>query len=139
MNRVKHIEIDLNAYKIVLQFQNSNDPLILHFDTPSRKFYLSLIALIVHEMKQQDRSGYVYIRKHENRLKFLDDVLAGTHASGTIDGMWEKIRKAWHYSLPNLEEASHFKIIGRDVKPPYEKGGKFIYEFLKDVYWTLVR
>ena len=56
MNRVKHIEIDLNTFKIVLQFQNAKDPLTLHFDTPSRKFYLSLIALIVHEMKQQDHS-----------------------------------------------------------------------------------
>jgi TolB-like protein/Tfp pilus assembly protein PilF len=128
MNRVKHIEIDLNAYKIVLEFQNSKNPLVLHFDTPSRKFYLSLIALIVNEMKQPSHSGYVYIRKHEQLLKFFDDKLAGSYASGTIDGMWEKIRKAWHYSLPNLEEAAHFKIEGRDVKPPYEKGGKFVYE-----------
>ena len=128
MNLVKHIEIDLNTFKIILRFQNFKNPLILHFDTPSRKFYLSLIALIVHEMKQKNHSGYVYIRKHEKRLKFLDDTLAGTNASGTIDGMWEKIRKAWHYSLPNLEEAAHFKIEGRDIKPPYEKGGKFRYE-----------
>jgi len=94
MNRVNHIEIDLNAFKIALQFQNAKTPLTLHFDTPSRKFYLSLIALIVHEMKQQDQSTYVYIRKHEKKLKFLDDALAGSYASKTIDGMWEKIRKA---------------------------------------------
>jgi hypothetical protein len=105
MNRVKHIEIELNTFKIVLQFQNTRAPLVLHFDTPSIKFYLSLIALIVHEMKQQDRSGYVYIRKHEKLLKFMDDSLAGSNTSRTIDGMWEKIRKAWHYSLANLEEA----------------------------------
>jgi len=128
MNRVKHIEIDLNAVKIVLRFQNAKDLLTLHFDTPSRKFYLSLIALIVHDMKQQDHSGYVYIRKHERILKSLDDSLAGSHASKTLDGMWEKIRKAWHYSLPNLEEAAHFKIEGRDLAPPFEKGGKYRYE-----------
>jgi adenylate cyclase len=138
MNRVKNIEIDLNTYRIVLRFKNSKDPLILHFDTPSRKFYLSLIALIVHEMKQQDHPGYVHIRKHETQLKFLDDTLAGSHASGTIDGMWEKIRKAWHYSLPNLEEAAHFKIEERDHVPPYEKGGKYKYECTEDEcdIWT---
>ena len=128
MNRVKKIDIDLNTFKIALQFQYSKDPLILHFDTPSRKFYLSLIALIVYEMKQQDHPGFVYIRKHEKQLKFLDDALASSNASGTIDGMWEKIRKAWHYSLPNLEEASNFKIEGRDQVTPYEKGRKYRYE-----------
>ena len=81
MNCVKNIEIDLTTYKIVLGFQNSKISLILHFDTPSRKFYLSLIALIVYEMKRQDRPGYVYVRKNENRLKILDDVLAGSHVS----------------------------------------------------------
>ena len=128
MNRVKHIDIDLNAFKIALRFQNAKDPLILHFDTPSRKFYLSLIALIVQEMKQQDQPGFVYIRKHENLLKLMDDTLAGSNASGTIDGMWEKIRKAWHYSLPNLEEAANFRIENRDQIAPYEKGGKYLYE-----------
>ena len=132
MNRVKHIGIDLKTYKIILQFQNSKNPLILHFDTPSRKFYLSLIALIVHEMKLPGHSGYVYIRKHETLLKFLDDALAESNASGTVDGMWEKIRKAWHYSLPNLEEASNFKIEGRDQVAPYEKGGKYLYECTED-------
>ena len=52
MNCVKNIEIDLTTYKIVLGFQNSKISLILHFDTPSRKFYLSLLVLIVYEMKQ---------------------------------------------------------------------------------------
>ena len=140
MNRVKHIDIDLDTFKIVLQFQNTKGPLILHFDTPSRKFYLSLIALIVHEMKQQDHPGFVYIRKVEKLLKFMDDSLAGSYASGTVEGMWEKIRKAWHYSLPNLEEAAHFKIEGRDLIPPHNKGGKFVYDCTEtecDVWSTL--
>lgn len=128
MNRIRHIQIDLNAFKIALQFANSQDPLTLHFDTPSRKFYFALIALIVHEMKHQASTGYINIRKYEKPIKFFDDALAGPHASSTIDGMWEKIRKAWNYSLPDLGGAAHFKIEGRDLKPPYEKGGKFVYE-----------
>ena len=46
---------------------------------------------------------HVYIRKHEKLLKFIDDSLAGSYASGTIDGIWEKIRKSWHYPFTNLE------------------------------------
>jgi adenylate cyclase len=129
---LKKIEFDLQLYKIRLHFQNGRDPLIIHFDTPSRKFYFALMALIVHEMKDKKNSEYVYIRKHEQVLKSLDKSLAGNYASKTIDGMWEKIRKAWHYSLPNLEEAAHFKIEGRDQVPPYEKGGKYLYACSED-------
>jgi len=105
---LKNIEFDLQAYKIHLHFQNGMEPLIVHFNTPSRKFYFALISLIAHEMKDKNTSEFVYIRKHEQLLKSLDKLLAGNYASKTIDGMWEKIRKAWHYSLPNLEEAAHF-------------------------------
>lgn len=136
MNSVKHIEIDLSSFKIILHFQNFNDPLILHFDTPSRRFYFVLTALIVHEMRKQDPPGYVDIRKYEHQLKLLDSALAGTHASDTVVGMWEKIRKAWHYSLPNLKEAAHFTIEGRDVTAPHEKGGKRIYDCTDNEYST---
>ena len=129
---LKKIEFDLQAYKIHLHFKNGRDPLSIHFDTPSRKFYFALICLIVHEMKQQNNSEFVYIRKHEQLLKSLDMLLAGNYASKTIDGMWEKIRKAWHYSLPNLEEAAHFKVEERDQVPPYEKGGKYLYDCSED-------
>jgi len=126
------LDFDLRLYKIHLHFENSGDPLIIHFDTPSRKFYFALMALIVHEMKDNTSAEFVYIRKHEQVLKNLDMSLADHHASKTIDGMWEKIRKAWHYSLPNLEEAGHFKIEGRDQVPPYEKGGKYLYACSED-------
>ena len=129
---LKKIEIDLQAFKIHLYFQNGREPLIIHFDTPSRKFYFALICFIVHEMKQQDNSGFVSIRKHQQTLRFLDNALAGPYASKSIDGMWEKIRKAWHYTLPNLEEAANFKIEGREQVSPYEKGGKFLYDCNED-------
>jgi tetratricopeptide (TPR) repeat protein len=72
MNSVKHIEIDLNTYRIVLQFQNAKAPLILHFDTPSRNFYLALIALIVHENNKQDRPGYVLMGKYKEAISELN-------------------------------------------------------------------
>jgi TolB-like protein/Tfp pilus assembly protein PilF len=122
------IELELTTYKIRLRFQDHEEPLVLHFDTPSRRFYFALIALILTEMKNLGRPGFIHIRKHEEILKLLDHSLAGPHASETVDGMWEKIRKAWQYRLPDLEEAVHFKILDRDRIRPYEKGGKYRYE-----------
>jgi hypothetical protein len=140
--KLKNIELDLDIFKIKLYFQGTNNPLSLHFDTSSRKFYFSLIALIVHEMKQQGQPSFVYIRKYEQLLKSMDEALAGKHASSTIDNMWGKIRKAWQYSLPNLEEAANFKLEGRDVITPYEKGGKYLSECTEnecDVWANLFR
>lgn len=114
--------------------------MILHFDTPSRRFYLSLIALIVHRMKEQGSQGYVDIRKDATLLKFLDESLSAANSSQNIEGMWEKIRKAWRYSLPKLEEAALFKILGRDQISPHEKGGKFRYncsQYESDTWATL--
>jgi hypothetical protein len=45
------LRIDLNEFKLHLFFKNKT-PLTLHFDTLSRKFYLSLIALVIIEMKK---------------------------------------------------------------------------------------
>ena len=93
-SKLQKIELDLKTYKILLHFQDQDEPLLLHFDTPSRKFYFSLIALVVTEMKNLGKPGYIYIRKHENILRLLDKSLAGQHASKTVDGMWVKINQA---------------------------------------------
>jgi hypothetical protein len=84
--------------------------------------------LIVNEMKNKDRLCYIHIRKHENTLRQLDNLLSGQNASETIEGMWDKIRKAWRHRLPDLESAVHFKILNREPILPYEKGGKYRYE-----------
>jgi len=54
MEKLETIKFDLGAYKILLQFHGKKEPLVIHFDTPSRRFYFSIIALIVNEMKKQD-------------------------------------------------------------------------------------
>jgi adenylate cyclase len=128
MGKLKTIDIDLKNFKIRLHFHNSPEPLVTHFDKPSRKFYFSLIALVTREMQQQGTATYIHIRKHEQLLRQLDILLADRHASKTIDGMWEKIRKAWHYTLPRLAESSHFIIENRHLLPPYEKGSKYTYD-----------
>jgi TolB-like protein/Tfp pilus assembly protein PilF len=124
---LENIELDLATSTIFLHFKDPKEPLVLHFDTPSRRFYFALIALVVTEMKHLDRQGFIHIRRHEKTLTLLDHALAGPHASENESGMWEKIRKAWHYTLPDLEEAAHFKILDKDLIRPYEKGGKYRY------------
>ncbi len=128
MEKLETIEFDLGAYKILLQFHGKKEPLVIHFDTPSRRFYFSIIALIANEMKKQGQPGSIHIRKYQNILKLLDRSLSGKHASKHVDAMWAKINMAWRHRLPDLETAAFFKVLDRDIISPYEKGGKYRYE-----------
>ena len=49
------VRIDLTEFKLHIRLNNKM-ALSLHFNTPSRKFYLSLIALVVIEMKKEGKS-----------------------------------------------------------------------------------
>ena len=126
--KLENIKLDLGTYKVLLHFQNHKEPFAIHFDKPARRFYFSLIALVVIEMKNLDKPEFIHIRKHEKTLKLLDNSLAGPNASKTAKGMWDKIRKAWRYNLPDLETGALFKIQDRNLISPYEKGGKYRYE-----------
>jgi len=130
--KLENIKLDLGTYKVLLHFQNHKKPLVIHFDKPARRFYFSLIALIVTEMKNLNKPGFIHIRKHEKTLKLLDNSLAGQNASKTVEGMWDKIRKAWRYTLTDLETGTLFKLLERNLIPPYEKGGKYRYDCSDD-------
>ena len=130
--KLENIKLDLGTYKVLLHFQNHKEPFVIYFDKPARRFYFSLIALVVTEMKKKGKPEFIHIRKHENTLKLLDNSLAGQNASKTAKGMWDKIRKAWRYTLPDLETGTHFKILERNLIPPYEKGGKYRYDCSDD-------
>ena len=128
MKKLETVRCDLDAYKITLQFHGSESPLVVHFDTPSRRFYFSIISLIITEMKKQARPGFVHIHRHQDVLTLLDKSLSGKNASEHLDGMWAKIKMAWRNRLPDLESAVLFKVIDRDLISPYEKGGKYRYQ-----------
>jgi TolB-like protein len=127
MSALAAIICDLGAFELTLRFHGDSD-LVVHFDTPSRRFYLSVIALIISEMKKPEAPQYTYIRKHRKMLHQLDEVLSGKHASKDADGMWAKINMAWRHRLPDLEAAALFKVRERDLFPPYEKGAKYRYD-----------
>jgi adenylate cyclase len=128
MEKVETIQCDLAEYKITLQFPGGKAPLVVHFDTPSRRFYFAIIALIITEMKKQGRPGFVHIRRHQNILTLLDKALSGKNASEHVEGMWAKIKMAWRNRLPDLESAALFKVLDRDLISPFEKGGKYRYQ-----------
>ena len=55
--KVKYpVRIDLTEFKLH-SYLKDKMALSLHFNTPSRKFYLSLIALVVMEMKKEGKSS----------------------------------------------------------------------------------
>ena len=49
--KIHPITIDLNEFKLHIALKNRNE-LTLHFNSPSRKFYLTVIAFVVNEMKK---------------------------------------------------------------------------------------
>jgi adenylate cyclase len=128
MEKVETIQCDLAEYKITLEFPGGKLPLVVHFDTPSRRFYFAIIVLIITEMKKQVRPGFVHMHRHQRILTLLDKSLSGKNASELIEGMWAKIKMAWRNRLPDLESAALFKVLDRDLISPYEKGGKHRYE-----------
>ncbi len=83
MKKLETIQCDLAAYKITLQFNGSESPLVVQFDTPSRRFYFSVIALIITEMKKHDRPGFVHMHRYQDILTRLDTSLSGKNSSKT--------------------------------------------------------
>ena len=45
------ITIDLNEFKLHIDLKKIH--LTLHFNSPSRRFYLSVIAIVVNEVKEE--------------------------------------------------------------------------------------
>jgi len=118
MEKVETIQCDLAEYKITLEFPGGKPPLVVHFDTPSRRFYFAIIVLIITEMKKQGRPGFVYMHGHQNILTLLDKSLSGKNASEHVESMWAKIKMAWRNRLPDLESAALFKVLDRDLIAP---------------------
>ena len=57
------ITIDLNQFKLHIALKNRIE-LTLLFSSPSRRFYLSVIALVVNEMKKQGKITSIPLEGH---------------------------------------------------------------------------
>jgi TolB-like protein/Flp pilus assembly protein TadD len=106
------IRIDLNEFKLHLRLRNKTQ-LTLHFNSPSRKFYLSVIALVVNEMKKSGKIRSVSLQEHLDLLALLNESVGDAAGSSEKENLLPRIYRKWKNSLPNLEEAPLFKILGR--------------------------
>ena len=108
----KLIRIDLNQFKLHL-YLKSEVELTLHFDSPSRSFYLSVIGLVVHEMKKRGRITAIPLQKHLDLLALLNETVGGSAGSSNKEHLLPRIYRKWKDALPDLENAPLFKVVGR--------------------------
>ena len=111
-NTKQPIIIDLNQFKLYLGIKNRIE-LTLHFNSPSRRFYLSLIAFVVNEMKKRGKIIPIPLEENLDLLALLNESIGGSAGSSERENLLPRIYRKWQHALPNLEEAPLFKVIGR--------------------------
>ena len=121
------IEIDLNEFKLHLHLKGRSQ-LTLYFNSPSRRFYLSLITLVVNEMKKLGEIKSIPLQEHLDLLALLNETIGGAAGSSDKENLLPRIYTKWKNALPNLEEAPLFKVLGKRKEEGDGAVGK-IYSF----------
>ena len=104
----KSIKIDLNQFKLHL-YLKSDVKLTLHFDSPSRRFYLSVIAFVVHEMKKRRRIVPIPLQNYIDILALLNETVGDAAGSSKKEYLLSRIYRKWKDALPDLENAHYLK------------------------------
>jgi TolB-like protein/Tfp pilus assembly protein PilF len=120
----KRIRIDLSRFKLHICLREAAE-LTLHFNSASRRFYLSLIALLVIEMKKQGKIFPIPLAKHIKKLALLNETVGESAGASEPDSLLPRIYRKWKSALPDIENAPLFKIVGRTKY--YENGGGKTY------------
>jgi adenylate cyclase len=120
------ITVDLNQFKLHMKLKDRIE-LTLHFNSPSRRFYLSVIAFVVNEMKRQGKIISIPLKGHHDVLALLNETIGGSAGSSETGTLLSRIYGKWQHALPNLEEAPLFTVLGR--KKAYEEGIGKAYSF----------
>jgi len=121
------IQIDLNEFKLHLHLKGKPQ-LTFHFNSPSRSFYLSVIALVVNEMKKLGKIKSIPLQEHLDLLVLLNETIGGTAGSSDKENLLSRVYRKWKDALPNLEEAPLFKVLGKKKEEGEGAIGK-IYSF----------
>jgi len=124
--KVHPITIDLNQFKLHVSLKDRIE-LTLHFNTSSRRFYLSVIAFVVNEMKRLGKITSIPLMVHHDLLALLNDTVGGSAGSSDKEKMLPRIYRKWQHALPNLEEAPLFRVLGK--KKEYDEGAGKAYPF----------
>jgi len=123
------MRIDLNEFKLHIRLKNKT-ALTLHFNSPSRMFYLSVIAFVVNEMKKLGKITSIPLEHHLDLLALLNETVGGSAGSSDKENLLSRIYKKWKDALPDLEEAPLFKVLGR--KKEYDDGIGKTYHFTEE-------
>jgi adenylate cyclase len=127
VEKIQHpIKIDLNEFKLQIDIKDKIE-LTLHFDSPSRRFYLSLIALVVNQMKKAGKVTSVPLQEHLELIVLLNTTVGSSAGSSEKENLLPRVYRKWKDALPNLEEAPLFRILGR--KKEYKEGVVKTYQF----------
>jgi len=70
----ERITIDLNQFKLHIKIEHKIE-LSLHFDSPSRRFYLSVMAFVVNEMQKLGRITSIPMEEHYELLVLLNETV----------------------------------------------------------------
>lgn len=106
------IRIDLAQFKLHIHLKTRTE-LTLHFDSPSRRFYLSVIALVVNEMKKLGHITSIPLEAHSDQLILLNETVGDSAGSSDKENLISRIYRKWKNALPDLENAPLFKVMGR--------------------------
>ncbi|MEN6319973.1 MAG: tetratricopeptide repeat protein [Syntrophaceae bacterium] len=125
-NATPSIRIDLNEFKLHIDLKKGTE-LTLHFNSPSRMFYLSVIALVVNEMKKSGKIASVPLERHLDLLALLNESVGDSAGSSDKKNLLQRVYRKWKDALPNLEEAPLYKVLGK--KKEYDEGIGKTYVF----------
>ena len=120
------IQIDLEQFKLHVNIPGRM-AMTLQFDTPSRRFYLSLIALVTQSMKAAGSVSFVPLSPHAGTLALLNETVGESAGSSKKNLMLSRIYRKWKNALPDLENAPLFKVLGR--KKEFDDGAEKGYRF----------
>jgi len=121
------LQIDLNEFKLHLHLKGRTQ-LTLYFNSPSRSFYLSVIALVVNAMKKLGKIKSIPLQEHLDLLALLNESIGGAAGSSDKENLLPRIYRKWKNALPNLEEAPLFKVLGKKREEEDGAIGK-VYSF----------
>ena len=122
----KQIRIDLDQFKLQVNIR-PEIVISLHFDSPSRKFYFSLIAMIVYHMKKMGRVTAIPLETHYETIVRLNETVGGAAGSSVRSKLFPRIYKKWKSDLPDLENAPLFRVLAK--KKEYRNGIEKVYPF----------
>jgi len=122
----KYIKLDLKQFKLHISCKPDIE-FTLHFNTPSRKFYLAVIALVINEMKKTKNTTSILLQNCLDELILLNITIGRKAGSLKKEHLLPRIYRKWKYALPDLEKAPLFQVVGKKKK--YDDSMDKVYIF----------